>query len=150
MKKKTNVLPQKIVMALVVVVMAALGLSACTEDDSDVVNHNLTKASKNFEVYRAVSVVNGITDKEILRVEGLCDISPKEGRIFITCKVAEGDGKDSYVRHQHYTSDNTFVLVEQLRGIKVSAYHYRYTFKPQTVIPDVDVRGDAEDLPENQ
>jgi len=31
----------------------------------------------------------------------------------------------------------------------VSTYHYRVVFKPQTIIPDVDFRGDASELAPN-
>lgn len=128
------------------------GLSACSEgpDDSDVVDYNITKAAKNFEVNRRVVVVNGITDNIQLQVEGRCNLEPEEGKIFITCKVADGDSADSYIRHQIYTSDNVFVVVEQGEPIEASAYHYRFTYKPQSVIPDVDFRGSTGDLPTQQ
>lgn len=129
------------------VLLLGVSLSACTEDDADVVNHNLSKAAENFELNRRVVVVNGITDKYMLSIEGLCDIDPKDGRTWITCKVAEGEGKDAYKRHQIYTSDNVFIVVEQIDAAKVSAYHYRVTFKPQTIVPDVDFRGSTTDTP---
>lgn len=122
-------------------------LTGCTEDDSDVVDHNITKAAKNFEVNRRVVVVNGITDKIQLQVEGRCNIDPKTRRIWITCKVADGASPDSYIRHQVYTSDNVFVFVEQGEPIKASAYHYRFTYKPQSIIPDPDFRGSTSDNP---
>jgi len=129
----------------VLITSAGLMLAACTEDDSDVVNHNITKAAKNFEVNRRIVAVNGITDKIQLQIEGRCDIDPKKGRVFVTCKVAEG--ADSYVRHQVYTSDNIFLVVEQGEPIKASAYHYRFTYKPQTLLPDPDFRGSMDDNP---
>ena len=141
---------KKIIAVVLTTLMLAVGLSACNEDDADVVNHNISKASQNFEVYRRVALVNGITDKYILSVEGLCDIDPKSDRIFVTCKISKGEGADSYLRHQFYKSDNTFLFVEQLEGIKVSAYHYRITFKPQTLVPDVDFRGSTDELPSEQ
>ena len=120
--------------------------TGCTADDSEVVNENLDKAAQNFEINRRVVVVNGVTDKYQLEIEGLCDMSPKDGRILVTCKT----GKSEYKRHQIYTSDNVFVVVEQLESVKASAYHYRVTYKPQTIIPDVDFRGstDGEELPQ--
>jgi len=32
----------------------------------------------------------------------------------------------------------------------VSAYHYRVTFKPQTILPDIDFRGSSTELLENK
>lgn len=143
---------KKILAALAAALFLAGGLSACSEgpDDSEVVNHNLTKAADNFEINRRIVIVNGITDSHILTAEGRCSVDPKEGKIFVTCKVADGDGADSYKRHQLYKSDNVFVVVEQLDAVKSSAYHYRFTYKPQAVIPDVDFRGSTEDLPSEQ
>lgn len=141
---------KKIALALTTVALL-FGFTACTEDDSDVVNHNLTKSAKNFELMRKVEVVNGITDKVILSVEGRCDLDPKSGRVFITCKVAkDSNSPDSYKRNQIYLSDNVFVSVEQLDAAQVSAYHYRYTLKPQSLIPDVDFRGSTDELPQKQ
>lgn len=125
-------------------------LSACTEDDSDVVNHNLTKAAKNFEIQRRIVVVNNITDAVVLQVEGRCDLDRKGTRFFFTCKVADGNGPDSYLRNQAYVGDNVTVIVEQGDPIKVSAYHYRFTYKPQTILPDPDFRGSMSEGPSKQ
>lgn len=136
-------------LGIIVMVLAVGVLSACTEgpDDSDVVDHNITKAAKNFEIQRRIVFVNGITDKIQLQVEGRCNIEPGDGKIFVTCKVEEGAGPDAYIRHQLYTSDNVFVVVEQGDPVKASAYHYRFTYKPQAVIPDPDFRGSMGDTP---
>lgn len=138
---------KKIIAVSAVAVVSAATLTSCTEDDSDVVDHNITKAAKNFEVNRRIVVVNGITDKIQLQVEGRCNIEPGTGKVFITCKVAEGSGNDSYIRHQLYTSDNVFVVVEQGEPVDVSAYHYRFTYKPQSIIPDPDFRGSTDETP---
>lgn len=138
---------KKILTTTAATALLVAGLTSCTADDSDVVNHNITKAAKNFEVNRRIVVVNGITDNIQLQVEGRCDIEPKKDRTFITCKVAEGESADSYVRHQVYKSDNVFIVVEQGEPIKASAYHYRFTYKPQSIIPDPDFRGSMADNP---
>jgi len=143
----------KKIIAGFVAIVALFGFTACGPDDSDVVDHNITKAAKNFEVNRRITVVNGITDKYLLTIEGRCNVDPKETRVWITCKVADGDGVDSYKRQQVYLSDNVTVIVEQGEPIEASAYHYRMTFKPQSILPDPDFRGSAEDTPladENQ
>lgn len=140
---------KKSVVALAVIIVGAMTFTACTAaDDSEVVNHNIDKAAKNFEVYRRVVAVNTQTDSYLLSIEGRCDITPKKGRVLVTCKVADGDGADSYKRHQIYTTANRVaVVVEQLEAVKASAYHYRMTFKPQTIVPDVDFRGSTSDNP---
>lgn len=116
-------------------------------DDSEVVNHNITKAADNFEVQRRIVVFNGITDKYLLVVEGACSIKDDGGQLEILCKVAEGDGADSYKKSFAGLSDNVSYFVEQGEAIQASAYHYRVTFKPQSIIPDPDFRGSSEDTP---
>ena len=131
-------------------VVAGVALTGCTADDSDVVDKNITKAAKNFEVQRRIVVFNNITDKILLQVEGRCNVDPSGNRIFFTCKVADGTGPDSYVRNQAYVGDNVTTIIEQGEPIKVSAYQYRVTYKPQTVIPDVDFRGSMDEGPQTQ
>jgi hypothetical protein len=144
---------KKPLVAFVTLAAAMLGLTACTDDDSDVVDHNITKAAKNFEVQRRIVVINGITDAVVMQVEGRCNVEPGERKVWFTCKVADGNDVDSYIRNQVYTGDNVIVAVEQGEPIQASAYHYRFTYKPQSIIPDPDFRGSMGDTPiapENQ
>ena len=139
---------KKIIPALALVCLA-LGLTACN-DDADVVNHNITKAADNFEVQRRIVVFNGITDKYLLVVEGACSINDEGNQLEILCKVKDGNGADSYKKSFAGLSDNVSYFIEQGAPIKASAYHYRVTFKPQEILPDVDFRGSSEDLPTEQ
>lgn len=122
------------------------GLSACTDDDADVVSHNLSKAADNFEVNRRIVMFNGITDQYLLTIEGPCSIADDGNQLEVVCKV----GKDTYKKHFLGLSDNVSYFVEQGEPVSASANHYRVTFKPQSIIPDVDFRGSTEDLPRNQ
>lgn len=124
----------------------AVGLTSCTGDDADVVSENLSKAADNFEVNRRVVMFNGITDQYLLVIEGACSIKDAGGQLEVVCKV----GKDEYKKHFLGLSDNVSYFVEQGEPIETSANHYRVTFKPQSIIPDVDFRGSTEDLPETQ
>lgn len=123
---------------------ALAALIACT--DADVASHNLSKAADNFEIDRRVVFYNGITDSYMLTIEGRCALgnADKDGQLTVTCKT----GEDAYKKHFLGLSDNVTYFVEQLEPAKVSAYHYRVTFKPQTIIPDVDFRGDLGALAE--
>jgi hypothetical protein len=134
-----------IVKATAVAALVA-GLTACSSD-ADVVSENLSTAADNFEVQRRIVFYNGITADYILEVQGLCSIgnNDTEGKLSVTCKT----GEDEYKKHYLGLSDNVTFFAEQLEGANVSEYYYRVVFKPQTIVPDVDVRGEAE-LPENQ
>jgi hypothetical protein len=136
---------KKILSALVAAVLA-LGLTACTDDDADVASRNVSKAADNFEVNRRIVVFNGITDKYLMVITGACSINDSGKQLTAICKT----GKDEYKKFFAGLSDNVSYTVEQGEPIKASAYHYRVTFKPQAILPDVDFRGSSEDLPRTQ
>lgn len=117
-------------------------LSACT--DADVASSNLSKAADMFQISRRVVFYNGITGGYMLSIEGLCSLgnNDKAREVTITCKT----GPDQYKKHFLGLSDNVTYFVEQLEAKDVSAYHYRVIFKPQTIIPDVDLRIDGGEL----
>lgn len=118
-------------------------LAGC--DDATMVSRNLSKAAENFEVDRRVIFYNGITDTYMLTVEGRCAIEDQGHQLEVTCKV----GSDQYKKHFLGLSDNVTYFAEQLHTADVSAYHYRVTFKPQVIVPDVDARGSVGELLEN-
>jgi len=117
-------------------------LVGCT--DADIASHNLSKAADNFEVNRRVVFYNGITDSYMLTIEGLCSLgnSDSQGQLTVTCKTGEREFK----KHFLGLSDNVTYFVEQIDAANVSTYHYRVVFKPQTIIPDIDLRTDIEEL----
>lgn len=122
------------------------GLAACS--DADIASHNVSKAADNFEINRRVVFYNGITDSYMLSIEGLCSLgnNDRAGQLTVTCKT----GPSVYKKHFLGLSDNVTYFVEQLEGADVSAYHYRVIFKPQTILPDIDFRGDAGELLQNR
>ena len=127
-------------------ILASMLLAGC--DDAVIVSQNLSKAADNFEIDRRIVFYNGITDTYMLVVEGRCAIyhqSSGAAQLEVTCKV----GRDQYMKHFLGLSDNVTYFAEQLTTADVSAYHYRITFKPQAIMPDVDFRGDAGELLEN-
>lgn len=117
--------------------MASLGLAACT-NDADVASRNLSQAADNFEIMRRIVFLNGITDTYLLSIEGLCSRGNNDGdkQVTITCKT----GPHSYKKHFLGLSDNVTFFIEQMEAADVSTYHYRVTFKPSTLLPDIDLR----------
>lgn len=122
------------------------GLTACNDDDATVASENVSKAADNFEVYRRIVFFNGITDTYLLEIKGACSITAEPKQLEVICKV----GKDKYVKEFLGLSNNVSYFVEQGEPVEASAYHYRKTFKPQSILPDVDFRGSTDDGPRNQ
>ena len=106
-------------------------------DDADVASRNLSKAADNFEVVRRVVFYNGITDRYILVIEGRCSIHDDGlGQLEVVCKTGNGE----YKKHFLGLSDNVTYFAEQLDGKNVSIDHYRVVFKPDVIVPNVEVR----------
>jgi hypothetical protein len=129
--------------ALSVVLLATVVVAGCARD-ADVASENLSKAADMFEISRRVVFYNGITGEYILTIEGLCSIgnNDKDRKLSITCKTGEGQ----YKKHFLGLSDNVTFFAEQLVPSKESAYHYRVIFKPQVIVPDIDARGNLQEL----
>jgi hypothetical protein len=127
---------------LVAAMIMVGGLAGCS--DADVASNNLSKAADMFEINRRVVFYNGITGDYMLTIEGLCSLgnSDKAREITVTCKT----GPNAYKKNFLGLSDNVTYFAEQLAPADVSTYHYRVIFKPQTILPDVDARGDATEL----
>lgn len=141
-----RLLESKLTMPAVAVV-GALALAGC-QDDAQVASHNISKAADNFEVLRRAVFFNGITDNVIMTVEGRCSINADraDNQLEITCKT----GPSTYKKDYFGLSDNTAYFVQQMDPIDASVYHHRITFKPQTILPDIDFRGSTTDLPRYQ
>ena len=116
------------------IVAATLAITGCS-NDAVVVDQNLTKDAENFKVDRRVVFFNGITDEYLLSVEGKCNIENEGDQLATICKI----GDDGYKKHFLGLSDNVTYFVEQLEPRDVSEYHYKVIFKPEQIIPDIDV-----------
>lgn len=131
MKKKYGLLLSLALSGLIV-------LSGCIDDtEADVVSENLSKSADSFEVQRKVVFFNGITDKYLLSIEGRCSLdASSEKKISVTCKV----GDDAYKKHYLGLSDNVSYFVEQTDAKFENKFHYKVIFRPETIVPDIDLQ----------
>lgn len=116
-------------------------LAAC-EDDAGKASYNLSKAADNFEIVRRIVFFNGITGEYMLEMVGRCSIEDQTNQLEVVCK----DDAGRYEKHFLGLSDNVSYLSQQVGGADVSVNHTRITFRPQSILPDIDFRGDAQDL----
>lgn len=130
-----NVLKRTVLLSAIC--CSALLVTGCG-DDATVAKHNMKKAADNFEIMRRVVFYNSILDKIVLVTEGRCSVEAGNLRTSVICKVGPGE----YIRNFYGKSDNTVYFVEQMDSIPVNVYHYRRTFKPQALLPDIDLRLD--------
>lgn len=126
---------QKVTKMLVAAAAAATMLTGCS-DEADTVSENLSTAADNFEVLRRVVFFNGITDTYLLSIEGYCSIVDEGNQLEVTCKVDD----DEYEKHFLGLSDNVSYFAEQMETVDVDAYHHRVVFRPETIVPDIDLQ----------
>lgn len=111
-------------------------LAGCGSD-AEIASRNLSKAADQFEIDRRIVFYNGITDGYMLTIEGRCSLGSGSSSksITVTCKT----GPSEFKKHQLGLSDNVTYFSEQLAGADVSTYHYRVIFKPQSIVPNIDL-----------
>ncbi|QEP53302.1 putative membrane protein [Acinetobacter phage BS46] len=121
----------------IVVGLLTLSAVACT-NDAQVASSNLSQAADNFQLNRRVVFYNGITGDYMLTIEGKCSLKADgaDNQLEVTCKT----GENSYKKHFLGLSDNISYFSEQIDGANVSVYHYKVTFKPEVIIPDIDLK----------
>ena len=125
-------------MKKILAILAIPFMFACSRDDAHLVSDNISKAADNFEVMRRIVFINTNTGEYLLTIEGLCSIgSAREtSAVTVTCKV----GPSSYKKHALGLSMNTAYVSEHIDASNVSASHYRVTYKPLSIIPDIEIR----------
>lgn len=114
--------------------LAVAGLTACSS--ADAASRNISRAAEEFEIERRVVFLNGITDEYLLSIEGRCSTENEGDQLTVTCKT----GDDEFKKHFLGLSDNVTYFTEQLDAIDVDTYHYRVIFKPETIVPDIDLK----------
>lgn len=126
----------RLITGLLAICLVAGGLAACSTD-ADVASKNLSLAADQFQITRRIVFYNGITDKYIMVIEGLCSLGNNDTArtLTVTCKT----GPNEYKKHFLGISDNVTYFVEQLEPAPVSVYNYKVIFKPEEIIPDITI-----------
>ena len=122
--------------------ITGLFLLAACERDAEVASRNLSKAADMFEIERRIVFYNGITGGYMLEIDGRCSINDQGNQLEVTCKI----GPNAYKKHFLGLSDNVTYFAEQMEIADVSVYHHRIIFKPQVIVPEVDLRGNVNEL----
>lgn len=119
----------------VLLILSAVFLTGCT--DADIASQNISRDADMFRVNRRIVFYNGINGEYILTVEGFCSLGNADpaGELSVTCKV----GENSYKKHFLGLSDNVTYFAEQIESKDVSVNNYKVIFKPQAIIPDIEM-----------
>lgn len=124
---------KRILFALLLVSVLLVGCS-----EADVASNNVSRQADQFQVMRRIVFVNGITDKYLLEIVGYCSLGNYDdtNELTVTCKV----GKDQYKKHFLGLSDNVTYVAEQIDPITTDPFHYTIIFRPEALIPDIDLK----------
>lgn len=117
-------------------IMTILSVVGCSSE-ATTVSQNLSTSADNFQVQRKIVFVNGITDKYLLVIEGRCSLDTSNSKkLAVICKV----GDNQYKKHYLGLSDNVTYFVEQTDAKYEDAYHYKVIFRPETIVPDINMQ----------
>lgn len=119
----------------VLVVSLIIGLCAGCSTDARVASRNLAKSAEMFELERRIVFYDAIQGVYLLSIEGRCSIETSSTKLSVTCKTSE----TGYKKHHLGISDNVTYFSEQLDPADVGVYNYRVIFKPESLIPNIDL-----------
>jgi len=127
---------KRVLMFVLAVTVIAVSLSGCNRQ-ADIVSRNISRAADQFEINRRIVFYNGITGEYILVIEGYCALGNYDpaGELSVTCRT----GPNQYKKHYLGLSDNVTYFAEQIDASGADPYHYRVIFRPQTIIPSVEI-----------
>ncbi len=125
-----------------IALVGSLGFLAACQDAATVAHHNIDEAADNFEILRVVTFYNTWTDTNVLQVVGFCSVYDTTSKFQVICKNEDG----TFNRRQMGRNSNMTYYLDQVEGVNVSTFQPRVIFRPQTMIPDFDFMGDAQEL----
>lgn len=124
----------------IAILLALFVVAGCNpfSHESDTVSQNLSREADAFKIPRRILFINGITDKYLLSIEGYCALGNADppGEVTVVCETGPG----LYKKHFLGLSDNVTYMVEQLDAAQVSDKRYKVVFRPETIIPDIDIK----------
>jgi hypothetical protein len=132
-----NLKGNKFLLAIILIVAMSILLASCSAP-ADVASQNLSTQADQFQINRRIVFYNGITDKYIFVVEGFCSFgnSDPARELTVTCKT----GPSEYKKHFLGLSDNMSYFGEQLDSANVSTYHYKTYFRPDVMLPSIEIQ----------
>ena len=131
--KTLNLVKNTKLLTVLLIALLCGTIGGCT--DASVASSNLSKAADMFELERRIVFYNGINGDYILTIEGKCSVKASGDQLAVTCKT----GASEFKKHYLGLSDNVTYFSEQVDSASVSVYNYRVIFKPEAIVPNIDL-----------
>jgi hypothetical protein len=128
----------KIVGAIASGLLGISVLAGCSSA-ADVAADNISKAAEQFEVYRHIVGINGITDKYLFEITGYCSVETSNSALGNSLEVTCKTGPSSYNKTFLGLSDNSTFTVQQVDDIAVSEDQFRVIIRPDQLLPQFEV-----------
>lgn len=124
-------------MKKLLLVASLLMITGC-DTDAQIASQNLSLAADQFQINRRIIFYDSIQGTYMLSIEGRCSIRKdnQDSQLEVTCKTSDTE----YKKHFLGVSDNVTYFAEQIESSNVSAYNYKVIFKPQSILPDIDLK----------
>lgn len=122
---------------MLLIILVVIFIVGC-ESDANIASYNLSKSADQFELERRIVFYDAIQGEYLLSIEGRCSIKKDntDNQLEVTCKTSETE----YKKHFLGISDNVTYFAEQIESIPTNVYRYRVIFKPQSIIPNIDLK----------
>lgn len=120
---------------------SSMGAGCENSTAADTASDNLKTEAENFQLLRKFVVTNGITDKVVMEVTGRCSYESSARQLLLTCLEVDKPGtKDDLLKnHTIGLSDNTIWVMAQLESVHVDIFRTKIVFRPESLVPDVDL-----------
>lgn len=124
---------KKKIVAAIIAVSVAVGITACSEASR--VESNLTKEADNFNVVRQLTVINCLQGDVLFQMSGRMSITADVDDNQLETIVENND--NTYVKHFVGLSDNVTYVIEDLNlgANDVNKYQYTLNFNPNMWLP---------------
>jgi len=116
---------------------AALLASGCATD-AQKVSENLSTEADQFKVVRKIVVTNTWNGETLWEATGRCSIDINRPEVLVLICL-EDEALGQYKKHYLSTGGHTAWASTQLDGVPASRYHTKIVFKPQNIVPDIDI-----------
>ena len=138
MRRRTSLVTFIMFIAVVLLFIAAVTLTGCTEAEN--VSYNVSQEADNFNVVRRLTVINARTDKPMFELIGAFSINTdkEDGQLEVICEVENGVYKKHFIRLNEWT----MYVIEDIGGAKVNKYKYEVNYMPEKIMPYTVTRKD--------
>ena len=138
MRRRTSLVTFIMFIAVVLLFIAAVTLTGCTEAEN--VSYNVSQEADNFNVVRRLTVLNARTDKPMFELIGALSIhtNNQDNQLEVIVETGKGVYKKHFVRLNEWT----MYVVEDIGGAKVNKYKYEINYMPEKIIPYTVTRKD--------